>query len=225
MRDEKKKEVPSGTAKQTEEPIGLRNSPPHPEGFKLMLYASSDGRVRETVWNSRAGVTPFMIASRDGEVRLEHVMWGKDLHARWHVPNIGDRVFVDRNHNNALIDATAYVDRNWKESLSGEFPTREAAIACFTDQAEKDECPAIVVVDETIQEVFYQRCVEYERSQVDGRRARTPLDDLKARVEAEDAKDRAAYPNESRQQKRARRRKQEKRLRRHQKRNGRGRKS
>lgn len=60
-----------------------------------MVYQSDDGHVNEMIWNSRDGVTPFVVRSEDGEHELRHKIWRGEPVAPQHVPNVGDRIFVD----------------------------------------------------------------------------------------------------------------------------------
>ena len=65
----------------------------HAEAFALMTYRAEDGE-QEVIWNSRDGVTPFVITLRSGK-EARHVNWASDRHAPDHVPQPGERVFVD----------------------------------------------------------------------------------------------------------------------------------
>lgn len=66
----------------------------HAEAFLIMAYVSEDGRMQELIWNSRDGVTPFMVRSRDGKTMLQHVRMADEVYDPHHVPKPGDRVFV-----------------------------------------------------------------------------------------------------------------------------------
>jgi hypothetical protein len=59
-----------------------------------MKYASQDGTVVEWIWNSRDGVTPFVVKSRCGK-EMTHVQWNFDIRIRSYTPLPGERVFVD----------------------------------------------------------------------------------------------------------------------------------
>lgn len=43
----------------------------HAEAFAVMRYASKDGSVTEKLWNSRDGVTPFTLMSKDDRVEMQ----------------------------------------------------------------------------------------------------------------------------------------------------------
>lgn len=145
--------------------------PRHPEGYTLMLYASDDGSIVETIWNSRGGVTPFMVGSRaDDEVdeacaeetvELRHVMWGGDAYAPFHVPNIGDRIFMDMTEERARLLALQYVRRFWRvgdPTLSDLFEgNQNAAIDHFVAEWTKPGCVDVVTVDAALQRTFYEQ--------------------------------------------------------------------
>lgn len=84
----------------------------HCERFCLMTYASEDGRVREVLWNSRDGVTPFIIPSVDG-IELSHVNWHGDQCEPNHVPAIGSRVFMDATIEDFIEWKARMVSEYW----------------------------------------------------------------------------------------------------------------
>lgn len=66
----------------------------HAEAYCLMTYRADDGTEEERVWNSRDGVTPFLITLRSGKV-ASHTDWRGDVCVPDHVPAPGSRMFVD----------------------------------------------------------------------------------------------------------------------------------
>jgi hypothetical protein len=66
----------------------------HQEAFCLMKYQSGNGSITEFIWNSRDGVTPFSLSSKDGETTLNHVEWRADQRIPDFVPPIGTRYFA-----------------------------------------------------------------------------------------------------------------------------------
>ncbi|MEE4016114.1 hypothetical protein V1T76_28940 [Roseibium sp. FZY0029] len=67
----------------------------HGEAFMLMKYACVCGH-RETIWNSRDGVTPFgMVCPSCGKPNLRHVNWQHDVYAPEHKLQIGQRFWRD----------------------------------------------------------------------------------------------------------------------------------
>lgn len=82
----------------------------HAEAWAVMWYQTEDsGRRREQLWNSRDGVTPFMIRERytEAEVGMRSMQMGSpelgpvmrhcgpDVCAPQHTPAIDSRIFVD----------------------------------------------------------------------------------------------------------------------------------
>jgi hypothetical protein len=86
----------------------------HAEAFKLMTYATKDGSFREVIWNSRDGVTPFVVLSLDGR-EMEHIDWGQDKYRPDWQPSIGSRVFVD-----ATLERCVQWSREWIERFNGD---------------------------------------------------------------------------------------------------------
>lgn len=81
----------------------------HAEAFCLMKYRSDDGTEEETLWNSRDGVTPFVITLKSGKT-AKHIDWQLDVCVPDHKPQPGDRVFIDLTEDRAL----EYARRNLK---------------------------------------------------------------------------------------------------------------
>ena len=87
----------------------------HAEAFCLMKYASDDGSVSEILWNSRDGVTPFSIISKNGRKRMEHVDWNDDECVPDFKPPSGMRVFIDATLELVTPKLNEYVDRIWDD--------------------------------------------------------------------------------------------------------------
>jgi hypothetical protein len=85
----------------------------HPEAYCLMTYRSDDGTEEEVLWNSRDGVTPFVITLRSGK-QATHVDWHNDQRVPDYQPAPGTRLFVDltedRAHELARSAAQAWFD-------------------------------------------------------------------------------------------------------------------
>lgn len=97
----------------------------HAEAFALMNYASDDGTERERIWNSRDGITPFVISSRTGKM-MSHVDWDKDAYAPEHKPKPGDRIFVKLTPERARELVTRNVEKTIMQyGLPDGFTTRE----------------------------------------------------------------------------------------------------
>jgi hypothetical protein len=93
------------------------NTPPpyrHAEAYCLMTYTADDGSEQETVWNSRDGVTPFVITLRSGKT-ASHLNWQADRRVPDHIPEPGSRMFVDLTPQRAREKAEAQA-RYWFDS-------------------------------------------------------------------------------------------------------------
>jgi hypothetical protein len=131
----------------------------HGEAFSLMQYrGQKTGRV-ETLWNSRDGVTPFIIPSADESEPMSHVDWEADRCVPTYVPPVGMRVFVDLTAERAVEYAKRIVERHWRNpslGMSSRYASRQHAereIAAGMFQ-HGPGTPDVVVVDAA----FHARC-------------------------------------------------------------------
>jgi len=92
----------------------------HNEAFCLMQYRDEVTGEIEILWNSRDGVTPFVIESRAGN-EATHVNWRQDQRRPDYVPTPGMRIFVDASPRHAHIrsSARAYVEKYWDLDVGG----------------------------------------------------------------------------------------------------------
>jgi hypothetical protein len=126
----------------------------HGEAFCLMTYRTKTGKAEEVIWNSRDGVTPFIIYSLDGQ-QLEHVEWQRDRCVPTFIPPIGSRAFITQTREGARAAAERIVLRKWGDAdwVAGYgFTSREHAVErlAHTLYGAGDQ-PAIIVVDEAFQ--------------------------------------------------------------------------
>jgi hypothetical protein len=129
----------------------------HREAFCLMWYQDTDGN-RERIWNSRDGVTPFSIRSRQG-LDATHVDWDRDEWRPFHIPEVGDRIFVDLTVERATEYRTRWYDRNCsdpecKDDFLTLFPDREAAINQSAESDAKMGAPDLVTVTPEMRDLF-----------------------------------------------------------------------
>ena len=124
------------------------------EAFCHMLYESDDTREREVLWNSRDGVTPFIIFNRDKTKQMKHIAWNRDLYDPDYVPQPGDRIFVDVTEEMARERAVRYVEREWENTESeagpmkdGSWATKEEAVECLTREWSKPGSPTVITVE------------------------------------------------------------------------------
>ncbi len=99
------------------------------EAFCLMMYRCKKGH-QVLIWNSRDGVTPFIISCRIHDCREEcqHVNLENDYYCPAHKPSTGDYVFVDLTIDMALAYRLQYVERNWCDEMKGMFGTKKKAV-------------------------------------------------------------------------------------------------
>lgn len=96
----------------------------HAEAFKLMAYACQCGH-RETIWNSRDGVTPFGLGCPScGDLTLRHADWHLDEYAPNHAPFKGQRFWRD-----GTPDEAEDIMRRRIERMKGSWPITEQQAA------------------------------------------------------------------------------------------------
>jgi hypothetical protein len=118
----------------------------HREAFCLMLYRSEDGLEEELIWNSRDGVTPFAVSSRDGERMLNHVDWHKDRRIPDFAPPPGSRYFASITEEEARQRAEARVDHVIAENnqtLPTMYGSKQELVDRFAAQYRIGESPIV----------------------------------------------------------------------------------
>lgn len=120
----------------------------HGEAFMLMQYASRDGMHSEIIWNSRDGVTPFVITSKDGTTEMTHVNWNNDHYAPGFVPPLGSRMFVDLTEDRRRALAVKTAERYWETYPPSreQFSTVEDLAEMLASHAVEPGEPDLVVV-------------------------------------------------------------------------------
>jgi len=73
----------------------IRRTCTHPEAYCLMKYQCGKCQTIEELWNSRDGVTPFIIGCRKCDGSMQHIDWQDDRRVPHYVPQPGQRVFID----------------------------------------------------------------------------------------------------------------------------------
>jgi hypothetical protein len=115
----------------------------HAEAFCLMTYRADDGTEEEVIWNSRDGVTPFVITLRSGKTAT-HVAWQKDRCDPGYRPPLGSRIFADLGRDKAAAAARQRVEA-YPEYLYGNDP--EEVIAMLAEDFYGDgHSPTLEVV-------------------------------------------------------------------------------
>lgn len=100
-----------------------------PEAFNLMKYACEEGH-HLTIWNSRDGVTPFIICCPVEGCGFDsrHVDWDSDVYAPSHVPKTGDYVFVDLTIEIARAGRFKYVETYWDDQMKEMYGSKKVAV-------------------------------------------------------------------------------------------------
>jgi hypothetical protein len=120
----------------------------HAEAFCLMTYRTEDGAEIERIWNSRDGVTPFIVSSRDGR-EMRHVEWSRDEYLPDRQPQAGERIFVDLTPEIAERHARERVERYWDDPeypMSRMCATKDEAIATLAKY--EPGAPTLITVEE-----------------------------------------------------------------------------
>lgn len=137
----------------------------HAEAFMLMQYECSPPRTSpfgpprdrpscgatEVIWNSRDGVTPFVVGCRSCGGEMSHVRWGEDRYAPTFTPPLGSRMFVDLTAEAAREHALANARRFWDDptypaSQTGRWESVEAMADDLAREYVTPGAPDLVVV-------------------------------------------------------------------------------
>ena len=85
----------------------------HKEAFHLMWYECEKCKCRERLWNSRDGVTPFMLNCTICSGLMQHIAWRSDEYAPNFMPAKGQRVFIDTPKDIFALYMKARVQEYW----------------------------------------------------------------------------------------------------------------
>jgi hypothetical protein len=128
--------------------MGDGNKYNHAEAFCLMHYQTDDGVLTEVLWNSRDGVTPFIIRSRDGR-EMKHVMWDADRCDPNFKPARGMRIFVNATEELVTPRLKEYIEKIFQQTSVRQrhWRTREDAFKSLLPVWIRDgEAPWIIEV-------------------------------------------------------------------------------
>ncbi len=95
----------------------------HAEAFHLMNYKCEKCGYIEKLWNSRDGVTPFVIGCSKCNGAAQHVYWGLDVCLPDFIPLAGTRIFVDITREQAETIARRRIES--AEGTNFELPADE----------------------------------------------------------------------------------------------------
>jgi len=85
----------------------------HVEAYCLMTYSCCKCGFTEILWNSRDGVTPFMIGCPKCNGLMKHISFKDDERNETYIPEKGQRIFVDLTEERNRICMKQCVDNNW----------------------------------------------------------------------------------------------------------------
>ena len=120
----------------------------HREAFALMTYADKEGN-EEVIWNSRDGVTPFITWLRNGN-EANHVRFDEDKYAPFHVPAVGDRVWVSMDWEYAKSLAQKRVERTKVHPFDERTPIEQIIAEIAEHLFRNGTAPRLVEVDEDL---------------------------------------------------------------------------
>lgn len=120
----------------------------HNEAFCLMQYDADDATESEVIWNSRDGVTPFIITLRSGKPAT-HARWGEDARITENMARaLGVRWFVTATRENLHDGAVEYVEKYWDHPeypMHPRWATKEEAVENLLDMwLEQPGSPTLV---------------------------------------------------------------------------------
>lgn len=103
----------------------------HGEAFMVMQYLSDDGTETEWIWNSRDGVTPFIVTLKSGKTAT-HAHFAGDRYCPNHAEHMvtGDRYFADLDPETAYALAGNRVEEYWDHPeypMKGRYESKEQA--------------------------------------------------------------------------------------------------
>jgi hypothetical protein len=110
----------------------------HAEAFKLMTYQCEKVREhREVIWNSRNGVTPFLVGCRSCNGQMQHIDFQRDVYSPGHKPKPGDRIFTDLTEERIEEKTKEWVEMLWNHPefpLKASYESKPAAAVVMAKQ-------------------------------------------------------------------------------------------
>lgn len=120
----------------------------HPEAYCLMKYFCKSCHTSEILWNSRDGVTPFIIRCKWCGGEASHIDWDKDQCNPNYTPMHGQRVFIDLPPNINDLLTRIRINRFWEHPqypMKDMFESKEVAFTELT-KSYKSTDPYIITV-------------------------------------------------------------------------------
>ncbi|MGD9156860.1 MAG: hypothetical protein PVG39_00500 [Desulfobacteraceae bacterium] len=147
--------------------IQMKNSFQYPhEAFALMEYGCEECGKVEIIWNSRDGVTPFMVGCPFCRGTMQHINWSHDRFTPNYIPPIGSRVFFSCTNIHEVIQEVFdnYTEEVWERIKKnwGKYYTDRYELIWKIAQGNivedlRFEHPHIAIITENNQERFMSR--------------------------------------------------------------------
>ena len=114
----------------------------HKEAFTVMQYQCDTCGKVEKLWNSRDGVTPFMVTCSRCSNTMKHINFHQDKCRPDYLPDVGMRVFVDITPQISEVLVRAQVGMRWdkgKYQMKDRWDKPEDAIKALTESHGKKD--------------------------------------------------------------------------------------
>lgn len=113
----------------------------HTEAFCVMSYRCEKCKYNELLWNSRDGVTPFIINCTKCNGMMQHVCWEKDRCIPNFKPFKGMRIFIDLTKTEWKAYVKKMINRQWNtlSPMSKSFKNKKEAFKHLTKKFEKHQ--------------------------------------------------------------------------------------
>lgn len=138
----------------------------HPEAFALMEYGCEECGKVEIIWNSRDGVTPFMVGCPFCQGTMQHINWSHDRFTPNYIPPIGSRVFfsctnihevIQEVFDNYTEEVWERIKKNWAEYCTDRYELIWKIAQGNIVEDLRFEHPHIAIITEDNQERFMSR--------------------------------------------------------------------
>jgi len=123
----------------------------HGEAFNIMLYICEVCGSMEILWNSRDGVTPFMINCRYCKGSMQHSFWHMDRKMPDFKPHDGMRIFIDLTKERHDYYINKRIDIFWnndKFPMKERYASKAEAFEALTKEWDPDKGePDVIIYD------------------------------------------------------------------------------
>jgi hypothetical protein len=118
----------------------------HKEAFCLMTYECENCERQAEIWNSRDGVTPFMVRCRhckDGT--MKHIDWANDVLNPEYRLEIGDLVFVTQTEEEYIQFQKERAEKIWisNEDCRDNYDSLEEFQKCLSSSGYQEGHPVV----------------------------------------------------------------------------------